>query len=154
MLRDDSVYLLYIRDAIEKIQEYTRETSRQTFLSNTQLQDAVIRQIEIIGEASKRISEKTRTSVPEIPWQDIAGMREERRPSAVWRRIHVNPCADYTDEHGYARRRNFLSPNPEVSRIGISKTLIRANPRSSAKIPRSDKRARIHPRGSLLQSLI
>ena len=40
------------------------------------------------------------------------------------RSVHeFNTCADYTDEHGYARRRNFLSPNPEVSRIGVSKTL-------------------------------
>ena len=43
-------------------------------------------------------------------------------------KVDVNTCADYTDEYGYARRRNFLSPNPEVSRIGVSKTLIRVNP--------------------------
>ena len=69
-------------------------------------------------------------------------------------KVDVNTCADYTDEHGYARRRNFLSPNPEVSRIGVSKTFIRVHPPKSAlirvriqsaKIPRSDKRARIHP---------
>ncbi len=41
-------------------------------------------------------------------------------------KANVNTCADYTDEHGYARRRNFLSP--KVSRIGVSKTLIRVNP--------------------------
>ena len=41
-------------------------------------------------------------------------------------KANVNTCADYTDEHGYARRRNFLSP--KVSRIWVSKTLIRVNP--------------------------
>ena len=77
MLRDDSVYLLHIRDAIEKIQGYTREVTQQSFHSNTLVQDAVIRQIEIIGEATKRISEKTRTPHSDIPWQDIAGMRDK-----------------------------------------------------------------------------
>ena len=53
----------------------------------------------------------------------------------------VDTCTDYTDEHGYALRRNFLSSNPKVSRIVVSKTLIRENPSRSAKI-----RARIHRR--------
>ena len=77
MPRDESVYLLHIRDAIEKIQGYTRGVSEQSFHSNTLVQDAVIRQIEIIGEASKRISEPTRASASDIPWQDIDGMRDK-----------------------------------------------------------------------------
>jgi uncharacterized protein with HEPN domain len=77
MQRDDSVYLLHIRDAIEKIQGYTRDITEQSFRSNTLVQDAVIRQIEIIGEATKRISQVTRQSNSEVPWQDIAGMRDK-----------------------------------------------------------------------------
>ena len=77
MQRDDSIYLLHVRDAIEKIQGYTREVTEQSFRSNTLIQDAVIRQIEIIGEATNRISEKTRTPNSDIPWQDIAGMRDK-----------------------------------------------------------------------------
>ena len=51
-------------------------------------------------------------------------------PVSFWARHvdGVNTCADHTDEHGYARRRNFLSANPKVSRIWFSKTLIRVNP--------------------------
>jgi uncharacterized protein with HEPN domain len=77
MPRDDSVYLLHIRDAIEKLQEYTKGVSKQSFHTNTLVQDAVIRQIEIIGEATKRISEATRSDASDIPWQDIAGMRDK-----------------------------------------------------------------------------
>ena len=77
MQRDDSVYLKHIRDAIGKIQGYTKGVSVGSFRTNTLIQDAVIRQIEIIGEATKRLSEKTRTRNPDIPWQDIAGMRDK-----------------------------------------------------------------------------
>lgn len=77
MQRDDSVYLKHIRDAIGKIQGYTRGVSESAFRSNTLIQDAVIRQIEIIGEATKRLSAKTRALNPDVPWQDIAGMRDK-----------------------------------------------------------------------------
>jgi uncharacterized protein with HEPN domain len=53
MQRDDSVYLKHIRDAIHKIEDYTKRVSGSSFIKNTLIQDAVIRQIEIIGEATK-----------------------------------------------------------------------------------------------------
>ena len=77
MQRDDSVYLKHIRDAILKIEDYTKRVSASSFQKNTLIQDAVIRQIEIIGEATKRISEKTRIEYQDIPWDDIAGMRDK-----------------------------------------------------------------------------
>ena len=75
--RDDSVYLKHIRDAIAKTQVYVTGVSKSKFLGDTLIQDAVIRQIEIIGEAAKRVSEKTRSENIHIPWQDIAGMRNK-----------------------------------------------------------------------------
>jgi uncharacterized protein with HEPN domain len=75
--RDDSVYLKHIRDAIAKTQAYVKGVSKSTFLGDTLIQDAVIRQIEIIGEAAKRVSEGTRSENAQIPWQDIAGMRNK-----------------------------------------------------------------------------
>jgi uncharacterized protein with HEPN domain len=77
MHRDDSVYLKHIRDAIMMIEEYTEGIDKLSFLKNTLVQDAVIRQIEIIGEASKRLSDTIRENTPNIPWQDIAGMRDK-----------------------------------------------------------------------------
>lgn len=47
------------------------------FLQNTLLQDGAIRQIEIIGEAAKRLSSTIRDQYPDTPWQDIAGMRDK-----------------------------------------------------------------------------
>jgi len=47
------------------------------FKKNHLVQDGVIRQIEIIGEATKRLSPTTRAAQPDIPWRDIAGMRDK-----------------------------------------------------------------------------
>jgi uncharacterized protein with HEPN domain len=77
MQRDDSVYLKHMRDAIRKIGKYTEKISESAFHKNTIIQDAVIRQIEIIGEASKRLSEQLRNKNTNVPWQDIAGMRDK-----------------------------------------------------------------------------
>jgi uncharacterized protein with HEPN domain len=77
MKRDDSVYIRHIWDAIERIDKYTSGVDEKTFLSNTLIQDAVIRQIEVIGEAAKRLSPELRQTRADIPWQDIAGMRDK-----------------------------------------------------------------------------
>ncbi len=69
--------LKHIRDAIAKIQVYVKGVSKSSFMRETLIQDAVIRQIEIIGEAAKRVSEKTRSENVQIPWQDISGMRNK-----------------------------------------------------------------------------
>lgn len=49
---------------------------KEAFLSDRMRQDAIIRKLEIIGEAAKRLSEATRAQRPEIPWKQIAGMRD------------------------------------------------------------------------------
>ena len=77
MQRDDAVYLKHIIDAISKIEAYTKRVSKPQFLKNTLVQDGVIRQIEIIGEATKRPSHKIREENEHIEWRDIAGMRDK-----------------------------------------------------------------------------
>lgn len=77
MKRDDTVYLNHIRDACDRIAYYLQEISSIKFNENTLLQDGVIRQIEIIGEAIKRVSKDLHSSYPKIPWEDIAGMRDK-----------------------------------------------------------------------------
>jgi uncharacterized protein with HEPN domain len=63
-------------ECIEKIEEYTKEIDKDEFFENTQIQDAVLRRLEIIGEAVKNIPNDFRDKYPEIPWKKIAGMRD------------------------------------------------------------------------------
>ncbi len=75
MRKDDTVYLRHILDSIQQIEEYLRDVSKEQFMERRLLQDGVVRQLEIIGEASRNLSEETREKHPEVPWQQIIGMR-------------------------------------------------------------------------------
>lgn len=75
-MKDDRIYLLHIRDAIERVLEYTA-AGKDEFRSDRKTQDAVVRNLEIIGEATKNISEAARLANADIPWKRIAGMRDK-----------------------------------------------------------------------------
>jgi len=75
--RDDRVYLEHIVEAAGKAARYLREIGEAGFRNDTLVQDGVIRQIEIMGEAAKRVSPEFRSAHPDIPWQDMAGMRDK-----------------------------------------------------------------------------
>ena len=77
MSKSDSVYLDHIQTSIEAIVSYTKGMTLDDFLNDSKTQDAVIRQFEIIGEATKRISDVIRLKHTEIPWDDMAGMRDK-----------------------------------------------------------------------------
>lgn len=74
-MKTDLLYLTSISDAIQKIQDYTRN-GRDSFLGNPMAQDAVIRNFEIIGEAAKRLSDDTKSNAPHLPWRSICGFRD------------------------------------------------------------------------------
>ncbi|MFN7037672.1 MAG: DUF86 domain-containing protein [Bellilinea sp.] len=74
---DDLVYLRHIYDATVRIEEYIQNLTETEFAQKPLVQDGVIRQLEIIGEAAKRLSKSLRQQYSEIPWQDIAGMRDK-----------------------------------------------------------------------------
>ncbi len=74
--RDEMVFLEDILECIEKIEDYIRNLTEKEFEDNSEKQDAVIRRIEIIGEAVKNISNGTRKKYPDIRWREIAGMRD------------------------------------------------------------------------------
>ncbi len=76
MKREITLYLEDILDAISLIENYTQNISKSLFDNNTQLQDAVIRRLEIIGEATKHLPSAFREKYPQVPWNEIAGMRD------------------------------------------------------------------------------
>ncbi len=76
MKRDMQLYVQDIWDCIEKIHEYAHGLSKNDFYDNSQLQDAVVRRLEIMGEAVKHIPQRFRSKYPNIPWKEIAGIRD------------------------------------------------------------------------------
>jgi len=75
MLRDKEI-IWDIKNAINKIFAYTNNVSFEQFVANDEKQDAVIRRIMIIGEATKRLSKDFTANYPHIPWREIMGMRD------------------------------------------------------------------------------
>jgi len=71
----DRVYLQHILDAMARITSYVA-VGREQFMAATHWQDATIRQLEIIGEATKNISTPLREKYPDIPWRRVAGLRD------------------------------------------------------------------------------
>jgi uncharacterized protein with HEPN domain len=76
MTRDLRLYIEDILDSIAKIEQYTSAIDEQDFLADTQVQDAVLRRLEIMGEAVKNIPQSVRDKYLEIPWKKIAGLRD------------------------------------------------------------------------------
>lgn len=75
MTKDPRVYLAHILECIQKIERFT-DDGKSRFLQDDMVQDAVIRNLEIIGEAAKRIDENYRAAHPDIPWRALAGLRD------------------------------------------------------------------------------
>lgn len=95
MIKDDLAYIDHILDCIRKIKEYSKGVSLKDFKTNELVQDGIIRNIEIIGEASKKISKDTKLTYNKIPWKEISGMRDKLihdylgvDVSVVWKTIH------------------------------------------------------------------
>lgn len=77
MGKDPLIYLNHIAECIGKIEKYTENMDEQEFLQNSLVQDGVIRNFEIIGEATKQLDSEFRSKYPDIEWKRIAGMRDK-----------------------------------------------------------------------------
>ena len=75
-MRDPQRYLDDLRTAANKIARYTRDQSEQEFIANDIAKDAVLRNLEIIGEAAKKLPVDVRQKFPAIEWRRIAGFRD------------------------------------------------------------------------------
>jgi uncharacterized protein with HEPN domain len=73
-VKDDRLYLVYIRECIDRIEKYTA-TGRAAFNSDTLIQDAVLRNFHTLAESTQRLSSALKARHPEVDWQAIAGFR-------------------------------------------------------------------------------
>jgi uncharacterized protein with HEPN domain len=76
MPRDYKVFLDDILEATRKILEYTSTSSEEQFYADRKTVEAVVWNLQIIGEAAKNIPEEIRSRYPDIPWRDMAGLRD------------------------------------------------------------------------------
>ena len=74
-MKDNTLYLGHIRDAIEKIESYISDVNYGQFVSNDMMVDAVLRELAVIGEATSKLSDDFRQRHTEMPFRDIIDMR-------------------------------------------------------------------------------
>ena len=74
--RADDHFLSDIREAVRRIRTYTHAMTYDRFLTDIKTQDAVIRNLEIMGEATKSLSTGLRERYPDVPWKGMAGVRD------------------------------------------------------------------------------
>ena len=76
MKKDPKVFIGHIIESIELIERYSEKLTPEKFKKDQGMQDAIIRRLEIIGEAVKNIPLPFRAKYPDIPWKQMAGMRD------------------------------------------------------------------------------
>lgn len=97
MKKDPEIYLGHILEAIRDIQAYMDGKNWKSFARDRMMQDAIVRKLEIIGEASTRLPQGLKETHPEIPWHSIVGMRNALIHDyggvildVVWDTVHGN----------------------------------------------------------------
>ena len=76
MSRDERMYLQDIAESCKKISRFTAGLSQSDLIGDVRTYDAVVRNLEVIGEAAKHISEELRRKLPDIEWRKAAGLRD------------------------------------------------------------------------------
>jgi len=74
-MKDDRLYLIHLSESIEKIESYTEGLDFASFMQNTLVQDAVLRNLQVLAESTQRLSDDFKMRHPEIEWYKIAGLR-------------------------------------------------------------------------------
>jgi len=73
-MKDDCLYLEHILECIRKIEDYT-EMDEARFMDSSMIQDAVVRNLQVMADSTQRISEKIKSKYPDVEWRGIAGFR-------------------------------------------------------------------------------
>lgn len=74
-MKDDTLYVIHINECIERISRYIENLDKSAFLESSLIQDAVLRNLQILTESTQRLSTEFKDRHPDIPWHKIAGMR-------------------------------------------------------------------------------
>ncbi|EKD80382.1 MAG: protein of unknown function DUF86 [uncultured bacterium] len=105
MIKDIRLYLEDILESITLIDSYMSNVEHDAFLTNRQLQDAVVKRLEVIGEAVKRLDKDFRESHPELPWKGMVGLRDvlvhdydKVILEALWQLIHNGDLQSVKDQ--------------------------------------------------------
>lgn len=75
MYRDDLTYIQHMRDAARKAVDFVAGQTRSSLDSDEMLSLALVRLLEVLGEASRNVDQLTKSSFPDIPWRQIAAVR-------------------------------------------------------------------------------
>jgi uncharacterized protein with HEPN domain len=109
-MKDDLLYLRHILEAIDRIRAYTTGGS-DAFRGDLKTEDAVVRNLQIIGEAAKKVSEETRTAHPDVPWREMTGMRD--RVAHDYFGVSLDIVWDVVQNHLPPLREKVLRALPE-----------------------------------------
>lgn len=74
-MKDDKLYLIHIRECIERIEKYTAGGGKDALLASTLVQDAVMRNLQTMAESTQRLSDAAKETHPEVDWYKIPGFR-------------------------------------------------------------------------------
>lgn len=75
MKKDPKILITHILKSVESVEKYSKGLNKEYFMDNEEKQDAIIRKLEVIGEAVTNLEAKFKEEYPNIPWQDISDMR-------------------------------------------------------------------------------
>lgn len=76
MSRDPLLYLEDIQRACEKVERFTKGLDQESFEADERTYDAVLRNLEVLGEAAKRVPDDIRQQMPAVPWRAVSGFRD------------------------------------------------------------------------------
>ncbi len=74
-MKGDRLYLIHIQECLQRVEDYTQDYDQDRFMDSPMVQDAVIRNLQVMAESTQKLSESLKDAHPEIDWYKIAGFR-------------------------------------------------------------------------------
>ena len=75
MMKDNALYIIHIKECLDRISTYLNGVNKEYFLANTMLQDAVIRNLQVLSESTQRLSSELKEKYSDIAWHKMSGFR-------------------------------------------------------------------------------